>query len=71
MLQVHKEVGVRRKAYWCVKEWSKPWFSHIYELGMFWLIFVSPVVIMSFAYASICMELWVMTRKRQMMQAGK
>ena len=67
-LQIHKQVGMVRVGYWCLKEWPKPLYSKIYETGMLLLILVYPLIIMTFAYTSIAIELWVMTSRRAYMR---
>jgi hypothetical protein len=58
--QVLEQVGVRRIGHWCIKEWylhSTSW-GKVYEVYMLMLILVLPLSAMSFAYVSICCELW-------------
>ena len=69
--QVHKEVGVERRAYWCIKEWDSSTMTRAYEIGMLLLVFVFPFTIITFAYANICMELWIMTSRRAAMRADR
>ncbi|XP_046543503.1 QRFP-like peptide receptor [Haliotis rubra] len=68
--RIHKEVGVYRKGYWCVKDWDQTLYSSLYELFMLGIMLVFPVAIMTFAYVSICLELWIMTTRRSAMRSG-
>jgi len=58
IVKVLEQVGVRRVAHWCLKEWQPAVLGPIYELYMLLLILVCPLVAMTFAYVSICRELW-------------
>ena len=71
LFQVHKQVGHVRIGYWCVKEWPQPLYEQIYELSMFVLILLLPLSVMSFAYASICKELWLVVSNRANLRAGE
>lgn len=66
--QVHITVGLYRKATWCIKEWTNPAYSILYEIYMFCIILAFPVSIMTFAYVRICQELWFMTQHRSIMR---
>ena len=70
-LKIHKEVGERKKAYWCVKEWPKQEYSIAYELGFACLVFVVPLAVMTFAYVNICRELWTVTAWRTTMRTAE
>ena len=61
---------MRKKAYWSVKEWGSPLYSQLYEVYMLMLIFILPLIIITYAYINICVELWIMTSKRASMRAG-
>ncbi|KAK7495069.1 hypothetical protein BaRGS_00013709, partial [Batillaria attramentaria] len=65
--EIHKEVGERRPAYWCVKNWEHRLYAQLYEVYMLCIVLLLPLLVMSFAYASICRELWVMTSRRSAM----
>ena len=66
LFQIHLIVeGKRRTAMWCVKYFYNPVVRKLYELYMFLIILLVPVVIMTFAYFRICQELWFMTKQRQ------
>ena len=69
--QTHKEVGCRLKAYWCVKEWSKQWYSQLYETSMLFGVFLIPLGIMTFAYVCICREMWRVTAHRVTLRARR
>ncbi|KYM82922.1 Pyroglutamylated RFamide peptide receptor [Atta colombica] len=60
----HKEVGVRRIAYWCVRnsEAGLLWRSH--EVYMLIVVLVLPLIIMAFCYTSICWEIWRVMKRR-------
>ena len=45
--------------------------SDLFQVGMLLLIMVIPLTIMSFAYSSICRELWMVASRRQQMTAVK
>ncbi|KYQ58994.1 Pyroglutamylated RFamide peptide receptor [Trachymyrmex zeteki] len=62
--QTHKEVGVRRIAYWCVRnsEAGLLWKSH--EVYMLIVVLVLPLIIMAFCYTSICWEIWRVMKRR-------
>ena len=60
-------MGVKRIGHWCLKDWEPAVLGPIYELYMLLLILVFPLVAMTFAYVSICRELWtVMSTNHQM-----
>lgn len=70
-VQVHKEVGVVRKGYWCVKEWPSEAMEQAYELAMLLFLFCCPLAVMTFTYASVCIEMTSMSAKRaQMIRSG-
>lgn len=68
--QQHIEVGYRRIGYYCLKEWSKQFYSKFYELYMLILMLVIPSVIMTVAYLGICQEMWNVTYRRADMRSG-
>ncbi len=68
-LQIHKGVGMTHVGYWCVKEWPTPLYSKLYETGMLLLILVYPVIIMTFAYTSMAIELRMIMSKQANMGA--
>ena len=41
--------------------------SQLYEVYMLWVMLILPLGVMSFAYISICKELWVMSSLRSTM----
>ncbi|KAL8590362.1 hypothetical protein ACOMHN_011576 [Nucella lapillus] len=65
--EVHKEVGHRRRAYWCLKNWDNKVQSRLYEVYMLGVMLLLPLSVMSFSYVSICKELWVMSSLRSTM----
>ncbi|KAL8598577.1 hypothetical protein ACOMHN_051365 [Nucella lapillus] len=64
---IHKEVGHYRRAYWCTKNWDNRTHAQMYELYMLWVMLLLPLAVMTFAYVSICKELWVMSSLRSTM----
>jgi hypothetical protein len=66
---MHKQVGGVRIGYWCVKEWSEPVYEQVYELSMLVVVLVLPLSVMTFAYVSICKELWLVTSNRAKLRA--
>ena len=71
MFQQHLQVGERRKAYWCIERWETPLYHKLYQIYMFFLIFLLPMSLMTFAYASICRKLWLVRYHRASMRANK
>ena len=63
-------MGGKYKVYWCYKTWPTPFTAKLYEVGMLLLILVFPLCVMSFAYASICVELWLVTSNRAKLRAA-
>ena len=66
--QIHKEVGTYRIGYWCVEEWPRAVYEQIYDISMMFIILIIPVTMITFAYASICRELWVVASVRASMR---
>jgi len=65
-MQVLLQVGVKRIGHWCLKDWQPTILGPVYELYMLMLILIFPLVAMTFAYVSICLELWtVLSTGRQ------
>ncbi len=64
-------VGYRRKAYWCREKWDREIFHQLYQIYMFFVIFLLPLSVMTFAYASICRKLWQVRYHRASMRANK
>lgn len=65
-----REVGHYRKSYWCQKQFAQAIYHQLYEIYMACILLLIPVTVMSFAYISICKELWAMTFRRSEMRAG-
>lgn len=65
-MQILLEVGEgpHQRAYWCVRDWNNevPW--KIYELYLFIIILIIPLIIMSYSYAHICHKLWSVMNDR-------
>ncbi|XP_046653001.1 cholecystokinin receptor type A-like isoform X1 [Daphnia pulicaria] len=66
-IQVHLPVGVRKPAFWCVRDWDSPISWQIYELYMFVLVLVLPLSIMAGTYGAIGREVWRVTYLRSSM----
>ncbi|KAG8234401.1 hypothetical protein J437_LFUL014659, partial [Ladona fulva] len=69
--QVHMGVGVRYRAFWCVRDWDNVELWQFHELYMLLLILVLPTCVMAGAYASICWEIWKVMRRRYAMTCGR
>lgn len=63
-IQIHKEVGFKVKAYWCVRDWSRTLLWQLYEVYMLVIILVVPLIIMTYSYTHICYRLWVVMGQR-------
>lgn len=64
-IQILKEVGDSdHRAYWCVSDWSNPIHWRLYELYMLTIIFIIPLIIMTYSYGHICNRLWWVMRNR-------
>lgn len=66
-LQVVK--GVNRTAYWC-KIQFQPFYFKLYELYMFVIMFIVPVIVMAICYTMISIEIWHIVSNRAMMRSG-
>nr|CAH0108948.1 unnamed protein product [Daphnia galeata] len=66
-IQVHLPVGVRKPAFWCVRDWDSPISWQIYELYMLVLVLVLPLSIMGGTYGAIGREVWRVTYLRSSM----
>ncbi|KAL8578159.1 hypothetical protein ACOMHN_051714 [Nucella lapillus] len=65
-IYIHKEVGVVRKGYWCIKnddESQRTWLI-AYETYMMALLFIVPLIIMLFAYTVIGIKVWDVSEMR-------
>ncbi|TRY73004.1 hypothetical protein TCAL_09110 [Tigriopus californicus] len=62
--QIHLEVGVRYKAYWCVRDIDNPAKWRAQELYLLLIILVIPSVVMSFCYGKIIREVCQVVRQR-------
>eukprot|EP00106_Octopus_bimaculoides_P006202 XP_014773644.1 PREDICTED: delta-type opioid receptor-like [Octopus bimaculoides] len=69
--QRHIEVGMRRKGYYCLREWQKPFFEKIYELYMLTVMLIIPSFVMTIAYLGICFEMWNVSYRRADMRSGR
>ncbi|XP_071541886.1 QRFP-like peptide receptor [Panulirus ornatus] len=64
MVQKHMEVGLRRQAYWCVRDFDSP-LLWSYETYMLVLVLVMPACVMAAAYAAICIAIINMVGERR------
>ena len=60
-------MGVRKPAFWCVRDWDSPISWQIYELYMLVLVLVLPLFIMAGTYGAIGREVWRVTYLRSSM----
>ncbi|KAK8729277.1 hypothetical protein OTU49_008733, partial [Cherax quadricarinatus] len=65
IVQVHMEVGVRVRAYWCVRDFDSPLLWRSYETYMLVLVLLVPAGVMAAAYAAICLAIITMVRHRR------
>ncbi|XP_061169738.1 allatostatin-A receptor-like [Saccostrea echinata] len=65
------EVGRRVKAYWCMKKFSQPEYSLLFEIYMFLILFIVPMTIMVFTYSRISYEIWNVTARRAALSGGR
>ncbi|GAB1607373.1 gastrin/cholecystokinin type B receptor-like, partial [Argonauta hians] len=68
--QRHIEVGVKRKAYYCIREWEVNSFEKIYELYMLIVMLIIPSIVMTITYLGICHEMWRVSYRRADMRSG-
>ena len=61
------EVGVRHKAYWCVRDFDSAYVWPTYETYNLILVLILPVIIMATAYTSILNAVYNMARSRMEM----
>lgn len=64
-----KKVGTDRIAYWCILQFSPTHFK-LYELYMFVIMFVIPVLVMAVSYTMISIEIYRIVSNRAMMRSG-
>ncbi|KAK0076159.1 hypothetical protein PV326_011022, partial [Microctonus aethiopoides] len=62
--QIHKPVGERIHAYWCVRDWDWLLLWRLHEVYMLLLVLVVPLVVMAFCYTAICWEIWRVMKRR-------
>lgn len=62
--------GDRAKAEWCVKTWNSYAMSIAYEIYMLYIMLLVPVIVMTFAYVNIILELWHITSLQNRHQCG-
>lgn len=69
-VQVHVEMGLRRRAYWCMRDEASPGAWRSFEIYMLILVFCIPTLVMGYAYAKICAQLWMVVRERASLTTG-
>ncbi|KAL3245998.1 hypothetical protein MRX96_058028 [Rhipicephalus microplus] len=69
-VQVHVEMGVRRRAYWCMRDEASPGAWRSFEIYMLILVLCIPTLVMGYAYAKICAQLWMVVRERAHLTSG-
>ncbi|XP_014469808.1 PREDICTED: uncharacterized protein LOC106741903 isoform X2 [Dinoponera quadriceps] len=62
--QMHRQVGLRFIAYWCVRDSEAGLLWQIHEVYMLLLVLVLPLAIMAFCYTTICWEIWRVMKRR-------
>ncbi|XP_032664076.1 QRFP-like peptide receptor isoform X1 [Odontomachus brunneus] len=62
--QMHKQVGLRLIAYWCVRDSEAGLLWQIHEVYMLLLVLVLPLTVMAFCYTTICWEIWRVMKRR-------
>ncbi|KAH7934966.1 hypothetical protein HPB52_002458 [Rhipicephalus sanguineus] len=67
---VDVEMGLRRRAYWCMRDEASlgAWCS--FEIYMLILVLCIPTLVMGYAYAKICAQLWMVVRERAHLTSG-
>ncbi|XP_037287880.2 QRFP-like peptide receptor [Rhipicephalus microplus] len=69
-VQVHVEMGLRRRAYWCMRDEASPGAWRSFEIYMLILVLCIPTLVMGYAYAKICVQLWMVVRERAHLTSG-
>lgn len=69
-VQVHVEMGVHRRAYWCMRDEASPGAWRSFEIYMLILVLCIPTVVMGYAYTKICAQLWMVVRERASLTTG-
>lgn len=69
-VQVHVEMGVHRRAYWCMRDEASPGAWRSFEIYMLILVLCIPTLVMGYAYAKICVQLWMVVRERASLTTG-
>ncbi|KAH8036314.1 hypothetical protein HPB51_024880 [Rhipicephalus microplus] len=63
-------MGVRRRAYWCMRDEASPGAWRSFEIYMLILVLCIPTLVMGYAYAKICAQLWMVVRERAHLTSG-
>ncbi|KAL3199353.1 hypothetical protein MRX96_014004 [Rhipicephalus microplus] len=69
-VQVHVEMGVHRRAYWCMRDEASPGAWRSFEIYMLILVLCIPTLVMGYAYTKICVQLWMVVRERASLTTG-
>ncbi|KAL1482250.1 hypothetical protein MTO96_033920, partial [Rhipicephalus appendiculatus] len=69
-VQVHVEMGVHRRAYWCMRDEASPGAWRSFEIYMLILVLCIPTLVMGYAYTKICAQLWMVVRERASLTTG-
>ncbi|KAH8034976.1 hypothetical protein HPB51_003817 [Rhipicephalus microplus] len=69
-VQVHVEMGLRRRAYWCMRDEASPGAWRSFEIYMLILVLCIPTLVMGYAYTKICVQLWMVVRERAHLTSG-
>ncbi|KAH7971164.1 hypothetical protein HPB49_019708 [Dermacentor silvarum] len=69
-VQVHVEMGLRRRAYWCMRDEASPGAWRSFEIYMLILVLCIPTLVMGYAYTKICAQLWMVVRERASLTTG-
>ncbi|GLV43048.1 RYamide receptor [Carabus blaptoides fortunei] len=65
--QVQMDVGVKIKAFWCVRNWCNKNVWRFQEVYMLVLVLIVPTIVMIVAYVIICYEVWRVMERRSVM----
>ncbi|EEC15204.1 G protein-coupled receptor, putative, partial [Ixodes scapularis] len=61
-VQAHVEMGLRRTAYWCMRDEENPTRWRSFEIYMLVLVLCIPTIVMGYAYTRICVQLWMVNQ---------
>ncbi|KAM7287503.1 QRFP-like peptide receptor [Ixodes scapularis] len=69
-VQAHVEMGLRRTAYWCMRDEENPTRWRSFEIYMLVLVLCIPTIVMGYAYTRICVQLWMVVKERANLTTG-